>query len=314
MQRGPYTSTDGLAHYTPLRHTRQFSAHQTRQLANLTEINIDDLLRAFELDRPRHVQPLLRWLCRRPARQLAQQVLFFDAVVAREGLHAGGTWAMRQFVRRSAQHGQERLPANGPLLIVANHPGLYDTIALFAAITRPDLRILAAERPFLQALLATSRHLIDIGDAPAARMHAVRAATRHLRAGGALLTFPAGRIEPDPAVLPGAVAALDAWSESLALFIRMVPGLTVLPAVVSGVLSPAALRHPLAAAHHDPDKRHLVAATLQVVFPSLQCGTVQVSFGQPLVCNPNTSINPTERAATVIAEARRLMEPLCRAR
>lgn len=278
------------------------------RIAHLIAINTDDLLAAFGLEQVQRGRALLRWLVRRPARRFARQVLACDDRVAAAGLQAGGAWMLEQFIRSVAVEGQAQLPTSGPLLIVANHPGLYDTLALFATIARPDLRVLAADRPFLRALPATSRYLIAIDDAPGARMNVVRAGARHLRNGGALLTFPAGQIEPDPAVLPGAVAALSAWSNSLSTFIRLVPDVTVLPVVVSGVLSPAALRHPLTHARRGEEQRQWLAATLQIVFPSLQRGTLRVAFGQPLRWSAAEASSAAARAAEVVAETRRVME------
>jgi hypothetical protein len=117
------------------------------------------------------------------------------------------------------------------------------------------------------------------------RFRLLRSATRHLRGGGAILTFPAGRIEPDPAVLPGAIEALEYWSPSADLFARLVPRLAIVPAVVSGVLSPAALRNPLTFLRRRPEDRQWLAATLQVMVPALRNVTVRVAFGQPVYAN-----------------------------
>lgn len=276
-------------------------------LDELTKINSDDLLSAFGLSRVRRGRGLLERLCRPAARRLARQILMYDSLVASAGLQVGGTWALGQFVRNLVVHGQHSLPRSGSVLIVSNHPGLYDTIALIASIPRGDLRIVAADRPFLRALVHTSHHLITVTEAATERIRVIRAATRHLRSGGALLTFPGGRIEPDPAVLPGAVDALDDWSESITTFARLVADLTVVPVVVSGVLSSAALRHPLAylrgRRHH-----HLLAATLQILLPSLQPGTVCVSFGQSITPRALCDGDGTAVSATVIAECRRLIE------
>jgi 1-acyl-sn-glycerol-3-phosphate acyltransferase len=276
-------------------------------LDELTKINTDDLFTAFGISNVRRGRGLLELLCQPTARRLAQQILMYDSLVASAGLQVGAAWALGQYVRNIDVQGQHLLPRSGSVLIVSNHPGLYDTLALFAAIPRCDLRIVAAERPFLRALTHTSRHLITLNEASTERIGVIRSAARHLRSGGALLTFPGGRIEPDPATMPGAVAALDAWSESIATFARLVADLTVVPVVVSGVLSSAALRHPLA---HLRGRQHhqLLAATLQIVFPSLQRGTLRVSFGSPIVPGKLRDGGDADLSATIIAECRRLIE------
>jgi putative hemolysin len=168
---------------------------------------------------------------------------------------------------------------------------------------RGDLRVIAAERPFLAAIPNTSRALIPVSDDPNGRPRAVRVAARHLRSGGAVITFPGGRIEPDPAVLPGAAEALDDWSGSVDLFARLVPGLTVVPAVVSGVISPSALRNPLALVRRDPRDRRWLSATLQMLVPALRDVTTRVGFGPPLRADGEGSVS-----RRTVDEARRLIE------
>jgi hypothetical protein len=204
--------------------------------------------------------------------------------------------------RRVQVEGRENVPSEGSLLLVANHPGLADALALFATVPRRDLRVVAAERPFLEALPNTSRYLILVSEASPRRSGAVRVATRHLREGGAILTFPGGKIEPDPAVLPGAVEALGSWSESLDLFARLVPDLTVVPAVVSGVLSPTALRNPLTFVRRRPRDREWLAATLQMLTPVLRNVTTRVAFGR--------SVHTEDEVVreSVLNEMRRLIE------
>jgi hypothetical protein len=73
----------------------------------------------------------------------------------------------------------------------------------------------------------------------------VRSTIRHLEAGGAVLIFPSGRVEPDPAILPNARDLLKNWSPSIELFLRKVPETQVMVTIVSGVLSPVFLHNPL---------------------------------------------------------------------
>ncbi len=280
------------------------------QVEILTRICTEDLLSASGLGGLRRGRRPLELLSRIPARRLARQVATYDGIVGDSGLGAGGAWALEQMSRRAEVEGQENVPPEGPLLLVANHPGLADAIALFAATPRADLRVVAAERQFLGALPNTSRYLIPVSEASPGRSGAVRAATRHMRGGGAILTFPGGRIEPDPAVLPGAVGALERWSGSLDLFARLVGDLTVVPAVVSGVLSPAALRNPLTLIRRRQRDRQWLAATIQMLAPVLRNVTTRVSFGRPVRAKdlPDKTVRET-----ALEEARRLIDR-CEAR
>ena len=265
----------------------------------------EDLISAFGLGGlgPGAVRSLLRLVSSVPARRLARQIATYDAVVGEAGLPAGGSWALGEMAREVVVEGREGVPREGPLLVVSNHPGLADAVALFAAMPREDLRVIAAERPFLSALPNTSKALIPVPDDPNGRSKAARAAARHLRAGGAVITFPAGRIEPDPAVLPGAVEALADWSGSVDLFARLVPGLTVVPAVVSGVISPSALRNPLALVRRDPGDRRWLSATLQMLVPALRDVTTRVELGPPLRDGDGAPVS-----RRTVEEARRMIE------
>jgi 1-acyl-sn-glycerol-3-phosphate acyltransferase len=269
-------------------------------LADLTWLNSADLLAAFGVPGDAPLRGLAELACRIPARRFAHQMLALDAVVGAQGLGAGGDWICRQLTDGLAIHG-EPPPASGPLLIVANHPGLVDAAALFAAIPRADLRVLAITRPFLRALPHIAAHLIAVGETPAARTAALRSAARHLRAGGALLTFPAGRIEPDPLRLPGAAESVASWSDSVELLARLAGGPPVLPMIVGGVLAPAALRHPVTRLRRAPAERQWLAAIVQLLVPALRRTSVRVQIGRPLPASEG------ELVARVAAEARRLI-------
>jgi len=211
--------------------------------------------------------------------------------------------------RRLQVAGRENIPADGPALILANHPGMADTIALFTSLPRPDLRIIALARPFLHALPNVSRQLIYV-PTEGGRMPVVRAAARHLREGRAVLTCPAGEIEPDPAVLPGAVESLQRWSQSIGLFARLVPQTRVVPAIVSGVVSRAALNNPLTHLRRARKDRERMAAALQVMIPAYQGTTVRVAFGPPLTGSELVTEGADAAAITraVAARAQSLIE------
>lgn len=270
----------------------------------LTEACADDMLSAFGLGGARRGRWLLESLARVPARRLARRVEVYDRIVGESGLAKGGAWILERMANRLEVEGRENVPREGPLLLVANHPGLGDAVALFAATPRPDLRVVAAKRPLLDALPNTSQYLFTVPEAPHnGRLGLVRAASRHLRDGGALLTFPGGRIEPDPAVLPGATKALELWSGSADFFARLVPGLTVVPAVVGGVLSPVALRNPLTLLRRRTEDRRWLSATLQVLAPALHGVAPSVEFGRPIQADAEAPVSQA-----VVAEMRRLIE------
>ena len=273
------------------------------RLELITQVCVDDIISAFGLGSVSHGRAILESLARIPARRLAHQILTYDTIVGESGLRTGGAWALKRLSRNARVEGQENVPREGPLLLVSNHPGLADAVALFAATPREDLRVIAADRPLLDALPNTSRYLLTVAEPSAGRPGVARAAARHLRGGGAVLTFPGGRIEPDPAILPGAVEALDHWSSSADLFARLTPGLAVVPVAVSGVISPSALRTPLVHLRRLRPDREWLAATLQVLVPALRNVDANVEFGHPIHAEAGTAIGDA-----VTEEMRQLME------
>ena len=92
------------------------------------------------------------------------------------------------------------------------------------------------------------------------------------------------------------------WSESLDLFARLVPGLAIVPAAVSGVLSPTALRNPLTLVRRRPRDREWLAATLQMLAPALRNVTTRISFGRPVRAEDGAV------REAVLEETRRLIE------
>ena len=250
---------------------------------------------------------LLRHVLTPQVHRIAVMLRQYDEIVEARGLQHGATYALQRLARPVVRLG--RTPPAGPLLLVSNHPGLNDSLALFALLPRTDLRVIAARRSVLTALPATTRHLFYVQNVNKAngQMSLARQALRHLRDGGTVLTYPGGRIEPDPAVQPGAAASLDHWSHSIELFARQVPKLNIVPVIVSGVLSHAALAHPLRWLRRKPDDRAWLAATLQILNPAIAVETVtHVTFGDP-VRPADLPQNMSARTA-VLAEAGRLIE------
>lgn len=249
----------------------------------LTEINIADLLDSTGLWRFQCAP--LRRLFRPVASRFAQMANEFDNRVGDHGLAQGSAWLMSQMTAGVHTCGVENIPARGPVFILANHPGMTDTVALFCSLaSRPDLRVIALDRPFLRALPHVARQLIFLPEEESGRMAVVRAGAQHLKEGGALLTFPAGEIEPDPATFGAAraSASLRNWSGSYALFARLAPQTQFVPALVSHVISPAAQRHPLTLLRRTAQHKEKLAAALQVAMPRYRDLVARVTFGTPM--------------------------------
>ncbi len=176
------------------------------------------------------------------SRGLGQTLATLESEVASHGLPEAAAAALLRFGVALQVSGAEA--GSGPCLVLANHPGAYDALALMRAVARRDLLILAADREFLRALSGLSAHFVFVGDAPSERARALKRSLVWLRRGGALLHFPAGKIEPDADfALPGA-PLLEPWQPGVSLLVRACEKLggRVLVAGVRGVHSPRAKR------------------------------------------------------------------------
>src|SRR5690606_23804734 len=173
----------------------------------LTQINLDDLIASFGWQD----RPLLARLVRRtlitPPQIFAHQMVAFDSAIQNCGLVEASRLAIRHYVNTLHVFGRERIPTSG-FLALSNHPGMTDTLSLFIALNRDDLKIIALDRPFLNALPNMSKQLAYVSEDSSSRIRLIRQIGTHLRNGGAALTFPAGHIEPDPDVHSGAAESL----------------------------------------------------------------------------------------------------------
>jgi hypothetical protein len=207
-------------------------------------------------------------------------------------------------------YGRENIPASSALFL-SNHPGMTDTLALFAALDRPDLKIIALDRPFLNALPNTERRLFYVKDDSASRMTLVRQVASHLRTGGAALTFPAGHIEPDPDERPGAAASLNDWTDSVGVFLRMAPETPVVPVLVRGVVRKNSARHPLLKIKKTKEEKEKLTAALQllahVVFKQKDVD-VRVQVGKPIYARELGSTDTQVIHQAVLEGMKRLIE------
>jgi hypothetical protein len=257
------------------------------RLEALTEVNLGDLVAAFGWERRRLRAWMLRRLCLEPAREFARQMLAYDAAIGqRHGLPEASRLLLRErYVRALRVDGRDHCPASGPALFVANHPGLTDTLSLIAAIGREDLKIVAARRPFLELLTNVAAHIFFIDANLGRRVIAAHEIADHLRRGGAVLTFPAGGIEPDPDVDVGALGSVDRWSDSVRVIARMVPDARIVPVLVRGVVCGKSARHWLARRKRNPAERDKLGAALQLL-AMVSRGTrptaVAVRFAAPI--------------------------------
>jgi hypothetical protein len=256
---------------------------------DLTRFIIDEIIIALKQPPHGFARKLIGPLLKLPARRFAVLMAEVDRRVALNGLVAAAQWLLTQIVTGLDARGAENIPRSGPLIIASNHPGAYDSVALIACSGRDDLKIIASDVSFTRSLIATSPHLIcvnpDDRGAPD-RMVAIRSSIRHLQAGGALLIYPTGIVDPDPDIAPGLEESIGTWSGSLEIFLRRAPQTGVVPAIVSNVLSRRYVNNPLVRIPKTAWEKRKLAEMIQVIRQMIANRpidlTPRVTFGEAI--------------------------------
>jgi hypothetical protein len=246
-----------------------------------TRILAEDLV--FELNKSMGFQKdsithsIIRPLVWKPMVRFSELATIFEHRLKREGWQKASGWFITHFVDTTRVLGAESLPKSGPLIIASNHPGAYDSLVISSHIPRDDLRIISSDIPFVKKLPETSKHMIFSTHDPHDRMSAAREAIRHLKKGGALLVFARATMDPDPAFSPGAEVELTRWTSSLGLFLRNVPQTKLAVSLISGVLSPKYLSHPIRLFRRGFVNKQRLSEFLQVMSQLLSPGKMMVS-------------------------------------
>ncbi len=239
---------------------------QEPTIQTLYDSLIYELTKALAMPQTRSVRRIVQWIFGRAARRVSELGIGLDRVVAESGIAEGARWLLPNFVKSHAARGAENIPAEGPLVIAANHPASVDSVVISAHVTRPDYKIIIGDIPFFERLPHVSEHAIYAPEPSdtAGRMRAVREALRHLKSGGSLLIFPRGGIEADPDFMPNPDGEFDKWSRSLEIFLGHVPQTRVLITMVSGVIARAMARHPITLFRKLPPDRQRLAFLMQM--------------------------------------------------
>jgi hypothetical protein len=290
------------------------SAHEAStppsSVETLTQINFDDLISSFGWqNRPFLARLLRRWFTS-PPQTFAHQMVEFDSAIRTYGLVEASRQAIKNYVDDIHVFGRDRIP-DSAFLALSNHPGMTDTLSLFITLNRPDLKIIALDRPFLNALPNMSKQLAYVTNDSASRFKMIRQLSTHLRDRGAALTFPAGQIEPDPDIQHGAVESLCSWTDSAGLFIRMAPETAVLPVLVRGVVRKKTAKHPLTYLKRAQPEREKLAVALQLlahVMLKKRDVHVRVQIGNPIYARDLGTTETKVIHQAVLTEMKHLIE------
>lgn len=220
------------------------SRHQL-EVSRLQCLIIAEIFFAFGLSRTGPLRKHLGSLVSRPARHFAALVAIYQAMVPDLGFGLTARQALPQFNAVVTAHGLNHVPENGPLLVASNHIGGVDTLAVASCIARKDLKIMVSDVGFLCSMSIAENFFIFVPQDTPGRMTAHHQAIDHLQAGGAVLVFAHGEVEPDPELMPGARESIKEWSPSLEIMLRKAPAARIQIVIVSGVIHPSFMRHPI---------------------------------------------------------------------
>jgi len=279
------------------------------QIANISALSHEitlEILGAFGLPRSEWAEKTIGSMFKKPAMKFSQVMASLDENLAKYGIREAARRLLPVFVEGATASGIEYIPMEGPLLITSNHPGTVDGAAISANMPREDLKIFVGGIPFLDNLPNARDFLIFSGAKTNVRATALRRSIDHLKNNGALLIFPAGQIDPDPEVLPGARESLEKWSRSIALMLRKVPQTKILPTITSGVLAKESTQTLFAALRKDGvAKRRIMEfiQTMQQILSGKRFGlTPHVSFAPPLSIKELGNLRDADQVMRVIVD------------
>ncbi len=211
------------------------------------EAMLFELTKAFALHHTPRSRRLIELIFGKAARSATTVAMDLDRVIGEGGHAAGARWFLPRFVKSHSVRGVENIPASGPFVIAANHPGSIDAVVITAHSTRRDLKFIIGDIEFFRHMPHSCEGFIFAPpkEDTAGRMQVVRESIHHLQDGGGLLIFPRGGIEADPEFMPNADDEFHHWSRSLEIFLKHVPNLQTLITIVSGVIAPSAMKNPI---------------------------------------------------------------------
>lgn len=252
----------------------------------LSKAIVDEIITATGISKNRFTRTFFWLLFHKITNHLADLLTQFGQIVESEGLPEGSKWLQMNFCRSMRTRGSENIPKQGPLMVITNHPGAYDGLVVFSNLRRNDILWIAHDIPGIRLIKKVQKHILyaSVKD-HSEHFLVMRQAIRHLNSGGTLVYFASGGRDPDPAVYAGAETAIDHWLGTFETFFKRVPGLKIQSAVVSHVISPVWVNHPVTRLRRDEYWKMILSEFGQVIFQLANPGKLMlspaISFGEP---------------------------------
>lgn len=258
-------------------------------ILKIQEAITDEIFFALGIKRRGFLRRMLGWIFFLPTRRFARIMFEADSAVENGGAAGGCRKVLEGLGVKTTIRGVENIPTEGPVIILANHPGVYDSMAFGSCMKRRDFKAIVMETRFYHTLPHLHPDLIYVDTDPSKNMPALREAIAHLNNGGIFLQFGSGLIEPDPSIRPVGEEVFAKWSSSLEIMLRKVPETMVVPAIASGVLKERFASHPFTHLRKDEmDKRRLaefMQVIQQLIWPKAVKAEPKISFGKVMTLN-----------------------------
>ena len=237
----------------------------SKEKDSLTRILLDDIKTSANLSRRKIINGIIDFFGYRPVGWLADLLARIDEQLNETSLHETAERAIYPLSNGLIINNRDAVPNSGPLLVTANHSGFTDILGVLACLKSDDVKIVAQQKGFMRILRNINRHMLTIEPDSTFKLTAIREIIRALNEGMAVVIFPKGQLEPDPAIGPGAIESLDGWSDSIGIFLNRVPETRLLPILVSGVLTEKAWKSHFAKLGWNQKRRQQFAMTAQFI-------------------------------------------------
>ena len=286
----------------------------SKEKDSLTRILLDDIKTSANLSRRKIINGIIDFFGYRPVGWLAELLARIDEQLNETSLHETAERAIYPLSDGLFINNRDAVPKSGPLLVTANHAGFTDILGVLACLKRDDVKIVAQQKGFMRILRNINRHMLTIEPDSTFKLTAIREIIRALNEGMAVVIFPKGQLEPDPAIIPGAIESLDGWSDSIGIFLNKVPETRLLPVLVSGVLTEKAWNSHFAKLGWNPKRRQQFAMATQFVAQRFSKNPqwkrpLRIDIGQPKrpdKFDPN--LDPSKLNLAVKQEMLKLLE------
>lgn len=120
----------------------------------------DEIFYALGLQRRGFLRNTFGWLFHAPTRRFTRATADVEKAVEQGELPAGSVSMINFLGIQPIVDGLLNIPLSGPVIILSNHPGAYDSISIASLIPHMDVKIIVMKTRFYQALPHTHPKLI----------------------------------------------------------------------------------------------------------------------------------------------------------